>query len=291
MFRAMRKNSRQESLETAEQILKQGRYGVLSVQGDEGYPYGVPVNYVYDHGKLYFHCALEGHKLDSIEKNPKVSFCVVGKEQVWQEKFTTCYESAIAFGTAKQLHDKDHKRQILIKLIEKYCADFLEKGQAYAEKSLDETGIVEITIEHLTAKGNKGFEKAVEDLSFGEMMEMQKNLWKKHAHEWSPMTPAYAKESMLWMIEEIGECIAVIKKQGDQKIMEDPAVRSAFLEEMGDVLMYFNDVLLRYGCAPKEIAGAYVKKYEKNIHRNFTQDNTAIHQQMENRLHGEDQDR
>ena len=77
------------SQEETERILKEGTSGVLALAGDEGYPYAVPISYVYDGEKIYFHCAKQGHKLDAIARNPKASFCVVEKDQVVPEAYTT----------------------------------------------------------------------------------------------------------------------------------------------------------------------------------------------------------
>ena len=72
------------------------------------------------------------------------------------------------------------------------------------------------------------------------------------------------------MIEEIGEAIAILKKKGDQAVMQDLLVRNAFLEELADVLMYYTDVLLRYHIAPEEISEAYIRKHATNMGRNFS---------------------
>ena len=91
MFREMRRS--RQSLTDQESIilLEEGSSGVLAVAGDDGYPYAVPLSYVYDSGSraVYFHCALSGHKLDAVHKNPKVSFCVIGQDQVVPEEYTT----------------------------------------------------------------------------------------------------------------------------------------------------------------------------------------------------------
>ena len=82
MFREMRRSKQQLSQEETEAVLTRGTSGVLSVLGDGGYPYGVPLSYVYHDGKLYFHWALSGHKLDAVRACPKASFCVVDRDQV-----------------------------------------------------------------------------------------------------------------------------------------------------------------------------------------------------------------
>lgn len=109
----------------------------------------------------------------------------------------------------------------------------------------------------------------MDDLRISDMMDMQNALWSLHQKNWAPMEAAYARESLLWMIEEVGESIAIIKKMGDQAIMNDPAVRAHFLEEMSDVLMYFHDVLLRYNVSADEISQAYVAKHARNLTRFF----------------------
>lgn len=110
------------------------------------------------------------------------------------------------------------------------------------------------------------------DLSISQMMQMQMDLFEPHKEKWSPMEPEYGKDFILFMVEEIGEVIAVIKKKGSGAIMEDPAVRQAFLSEMADVLMYYHDVLLRYHVTPEEISQAYVKKHEFNMDRNYSRE-------------------
>ena len=107
------------------------------------------------------------------------------------------------------------------------------------------------------------------NINIEDMMKMQMALWGSHKETWDPMTPAYGRNSILWMMEELGESIAIIKKKGDTAIMDDATVRSAFVEEMSDVLMYYMDTLLRYGVTPEEISAAYVEKHSKNMGRNF----------------------
>ena len=115
------------------------------------------------------------------------------------------------------------------------------------------------------------------DLSISQIMAMQKELFELHKHEWSPMEPAYGKDSLLYMMEEVGEVIAVIKKRGGA-IPKDAAVRAAFLEEMADVLMYYTDVLLRYQITPEEFTEAYLKKHNRNIGRDFTEEYKELYQ-------------
>lgn len=110
------------------------------------------------------------------------------------------------------------------------------------------------------------------DLSISEMMCLQRALFEPHKDKWHPMEPEYGKDFILYMVEEIGEAIAVIKKKGSGAIMEDSAVRAAFLAEMADVLMYYNDCLLRYHVTPEEISEAYLKKHGVDMARDYTKE-------------------
>lgn len=107
------------------------------------------------------------------------------------------------------------------------------------------------------------------DISVSEMLKMSIKLWEKHKDSWAPMEPAYGKSFILYMIEEIGEVIAIIKKKGESEIMENPTVRDRFLEELSDVLMYYSDTLNRFKITPEEIASAYVKKFNTNMKRDY----------------------
>ena len=107
------------------------------------------------------------------------------------------------------------------------------------------------------------------DMTMGEMMQMQRDLYALHEGEWSPMEPQFGKDSLLYMIEEVGEVIAIIKKKGGEAILSENTVRQAFLEEMADVLMYYNDVLLRHHVTADEITDAYCRKHAHNMGRDY----------------------
>lgn len=108
------------------------------------------------------------------------------------------------------------------------------------------------------------------DLSISEMMQMQQTLFEPHKDKWPPMEPEYGKDFILYMMEEIGEAIAILKKKGCCAVANDPEVRVAFLEEMADVLMYYNDILLRFHVSAEEISEAYCRKHARNIGRDYT---------------------
>lgn len=107
------------------------------------------------------------------------------------------------------------------------------------------------------------------DISVSEMLEMSYKLWKKHKDSWSPMEPKYGRNFILFMIEEIGETIAIIKKKSEAEIMENPAVRERFIEELGDVMMYYMDVLNRFKITPQEFSNIYREKFESNMNRDY----------------------
>ena len=95
------------------------------------------------------------------------------------------------------------------------------------------------------------------------------DLWEKHKNEWAPMEPEKGKNFILYMIEEIGEVIAIIKKKGEDEIMNNPAVRDHFVEELSDAMMYYMDTLNSFKVSPEEFSKAYVKKFEYNMKRNY----------------------
>ncbi len=152
MFREMRRKKQLLSQVETVEILKNCTSGVLAVSGDEGYPYAVPLSYAYKDGKLFFHVAKEGHKLDGIDRNEKVSFCVIQKDQVSAPTFTTHFRSAIVFGRARILTEDSEKRYALECLVEKYSPGYVKEGQAEIEREWQRVCAVEVSIEHMTGK-------------------------------------------------------------------------------------------------------------------------------------------
>ena len=109
------------------------------------------------------------------------------------------------------------------------------------------------------------------DLKLSEIMDMQKELQDKHKGEWTPLTPEYGRSCLLWMVEELGEVVAVVKKCDEKIIMTDNKVRMALAEEFVDVLMFMNDALICYGITANEFSDAYLRKHAKNMKRNWKQ--------------------
>ena len=102
-FRPMRRKRQELPKEECEKILRNATAGVLSVLSDGGYPYGVPMSFVYAEGKLYFHSAVEGHKLDAIVKEDKCSFTIIDQDEIHPDEYTTYFRSVIAFGRIRRL--------------------------------------------------------------------------------------------------------------------------------------------------------------------------------------------
>ncbi|MDF2873829.1 MAG: putative flavin-nucleotide-binding protein [Sporomusa sp.] len=151
MFKQMRRCDRQAGVEDTVAILEKCEYGVLSTVNPDSVPYGVPLSYIYKDGSIYFHSAGEGHKLDNITANSKVSFCVVGDKKSLPEKFTTNYESVIVFGQASPVQGAE-KEAVLLALISKYAPDHMVAGAEYARKAGDKTTVIKVIIEHITGK-------------------------------------------------------------------------------------------------------------------------------------------
>lgn len=135
-------------------ILQKGEFGVLSTADKNGVPYGVPLNYAFDGGRIYFHCAPEvGRKIMNLGENPRACFTVVGKVERVPEKFSTRYESVIAEGSAKPAEDKETALRLLI---EKYAPEFSEEGEDYIVRSAHKTAVYQIEIDELSGKSRFG---------------------------------------------------------------------------------------------------------------------------------------
>ena len=149
----MRRIQQQISNEECIRILKEEPRGVLSVIGDNGYPYGIPLDHWYEEadGKLYFHGAKEGHKLDAIEKCDKVSYCVYDKGFRKEGEWALNINSVVIFGRIKLVDDEDKTREICTKLCRKFTDDeeYLQKELVHA---LPRVQCLELTIEHMTGK-------------------------------------------------------------------------------------------------------------------------------------------
>ena len=154
MFREMRRKDRELKHEETIDILKNHSYGILSTADGNGFPYGVPMSYVLLNSSIYFHCADQGHKLDNIWQNSKVSFCVVGNTRVLPGEFSTRYESAVLFGKAVEVFE-DEKYTALMEILKKYSPDHTVKGKEYIDKKGMAVRVIKINIEHISGKARR----------------------------------------------------------------------------------------------------------------------------------------
>lgn len=155
MFREMRRNKQSLGQEESDAILSRGTSGVLALSGDDGYPYALPISYAYEKGRLIFHCAKAGHKLDAITREPKASFCVIDQDQVVSAEYTTYYRSVIAFGKMRLL-EGEKKRAAAMLLAERYApGETVKRHTEVIDEAWDRLCMLEMRIEHLTGKAAK----------------------------------------------------------------------------------------------------------------------------------------
>ena len=153
MFRPMVRFKQQISEEECIRVLKEQKRGVLSMIGDDGYPYGVPINHWYceEDGKLYFHGGMKGHRIDAVERCDKVSFCVYDEGYKKEGEWALNINSVIVFGRIAKVTDEEKRIRIISELTRKFTDD-----EAYLARelkgSLQRTLLLELTIEHMTGE-------------------------------------------------------------------------------------------------------------------------------------------
>jgi len=151
-FREMRRKRQQLSDEESVGILQKATSGTLALLGDNGYPYAVPISFVYDNGRLYFHSALSGHKVDAIRNCDKASFCVIQQDEVIPEEYTTYFKSVIAFGRIHIIEDEAEKLQTAKMLGNRYNPNHDESLQKEIESGFTRMLMIRLDIEHLSGK-------------------------------------------------------------------------------------------------------------------------------------------
>lgn len=156
MFKSMRRIQQQLQDQEAVEILEKHTYGILSLLSEDEYPYGLPLNYVKEGNKLYFHVAKVGHKIDALHHCRKASFCVVDQDQVIPEELTTYYKSVIAFGKVSIIEDLEDKYHAMDHLIARFnpLLNTQERKEAILP-SFDRVELIQFEIEHLTGKQAK----------------------------------------------------------------------------------------------------------------------------------------
>ena len=153
-MKELRRKDRAITEKEAIALLNKAEYGVLSTVNENGKPYGVPLNFCFIDHCIYFHCAIEGRKIDNIKQNKSVSFCAVGNTEILPDKFGTKYESVIVSGEVEEVFDMN-KQIALEGLLHKYSPEFFDKGIKYIEGLREKTRVFKITINKLTGKARK----------------------------------------------------------------------------------------------------------------------------------------
>ena len=153
-MKELRRQDRAITEEEALALLIKAEYGVLSTVTKTGKPYGVPLNFCVMDRCIYFHCAVEGQKIDNIKHNKSVSFCAVGNTEILPDKFGTKYESVIVSGEVEEVLDMN-KQLALEGLLHKYSLEFINQGIKYIEGLKEKTRVFKITINKLSGKARK----------------------------------------------------------------------------------------------------------------------------------------
>ena len=152
----MRRKDRALGMEETIEILNKSEYGILSTVDENNVPYGVPINFAYTDGVIYFHCAKDvGHKLSNIKQNSNACFTVVNDVCLLPSTFSTKYSSAILFGTISAVEDDEEKRKGLEELIKKLAPDYMESGLKYIANSMDDTTVLKMEVKEMTGKAKK----------------------------------------------------------------------------------------------------------------------------------------
>jgi hypothetical protein len=159
MFREMRRKNQLLSMEDTRAVMARCTNGVFACCGDRDYPYAVPVNYVYYNDKIYFHSAKAGHKIDSINKNAKVSFAVVDEDTIVSKEYTSYFRSVIAFGKAR-IVEGNERYEAFRALVEKYSGDMPEEDKQKEINGCTQALIIAVDVEYITGKEAKEYVNA-----------------------------------------------------------------------------------------------------------------------------------
>ena len=153
MFRSIRKKRNEISIDEAKELLRCSRRGILAVNGDNGYPYAIPINYLYDEDshKIVFHGAKAGYKVDCLKVCDKVCFTVYGNERIQEESWAPFLQSTVVFGRCHLVENQEATMTLIKKFAMKYYPD-----EALADEQIARNGratqMFEITIEYMSGK-------------------------------------------------------------------------------------------------------------------------------------------
>ncbi len=153
----MRRSAQKLDGNTCLSLLENASSGVLALSGtNEEYPYAVPLSFAYNNGNIYFHGAKSGHKFDLALKNPKASFCIISRDDIIPEKFTTAYRSVVAFGTLEYIKNDEDKKEALRLLCRKYSPnESTDAVESEISKFLSSVCVARLTVEHISGKQGK----------------------------------------------------------------------------------------------------------------------------------------
>ncbi len=154
MHHELRNKNRGMAETEARELLARGEYGILSTCGLDGQPYGIPLSYCVMNNAIYFHCAVEGRKLDNVAADNRVSFCVVGKTEVLPAQFATRYESVIISGRSAEVFAEE-KQQALEGLLARYSAGFHSEGLSYIAAEWEHTRVFRVKIDAICGKARR----------------------------------------------------------------------------------------------------------------------------------------
>lgn len=158
-----------------------------------------------------------------------------------------------------------------------FLKEYMDSGQWLADYEADERGELPTDLKrgvlsqdglyNLLSEIQEIEENTMSEFTLNEMLTMQKTLQDRYKDMWEPIGLDTGKNKLLWMIGEVGEVIDIIKKRGGAEASKDSEIRKDLVEELADVLMYYNDVLLCYDITPEELKQAYIEKFERNMTR------------------------
>ena len=152
MFREMKRGRQSLTGDAITAVMERCTSGVLACLGDGDYPYAVPLSYVYTGGKIYFHSAKEGHKIDAITRQPKVSFSVIDEDTIAGAEYTSYFRSVITFGKARIVEDETERLEAFRALVEKYAGDQPEENNQGVISRCTGACLVAIDVEQITGK-------------------------------------------------------------------------------------------------------------------------------------------
>ena len=156
MERKMNKAERQLSPEAAMDALRRGDHGTLSMNGDDGFPYATPINYVMVGDTVYMHCAPHGYRIDCLKRDPKICFSVITQTQIIPSKITASFESVILTGKAVLVEDEGEKRTAMEAFVTQKHPGYEEIGFKMIEKQLGRTAVIKLVPDAITGKAYKG---------------------------------------------------------------------------------------------------------------------------------------